>query len=73
MKKNMGTLDRVLRLTAVAVIGILYFTGTIEGLIAMILGVAATAFFVTSLIGWCPVYLPLGLSTCKAHQPTTDD
>jgi len=70
MKKNMGTLDRVLRLTAVVVIGVLYFTGEIEGLTAIVLGIVAAAFLLTSLIGWCPAYLPLGLSTCKckAHR-----
>ena len=65
MNKNMGTIDRVVRLIAVAIIAVLYFTGQISGTVAIVLGIIAAAFLVTSLIGWCPVYVPLKLSTKK--------
>jgi hypothetical protein len=65
MTKNMGTLDRVIRtLIAVAVI-VLYVTGKISGTLAIVLGIVAIAFLVTSLVGWCPSYVPFGLSTRK--------
>lgn len=64
MKKNMGSLDRIIRLALVAVIAALYFTGQITGTAAIILGIVAVAFLVTGLIGWCPAYLAFGLSTC---------
>lgn len=63
MKKNMGTVDRAVRLIVVVIIAALYFTGQISGTAAIILGIIAVAFLVTSIIGWCPAYLPLGLST----------
>lgn len=63
MKANMGTIDRVIRLIAVAVIVALYFTGQISGLALIILGIIAAAFLLTSLIGWCPIYAPFGIST----------
>jgi hypothetical protein len=65
MKKNMGTADKIIRLTVVAIIAILYFSGQITGTAAIILGIVAVAFLVTSLIGWCPTYVPFGISTCK--------
>lgn len=65
MKKNMGTTDRVIRLVAVVIIAILYYLGIISGILAIILGVIAAAFLLTSLIGWCPAYLPFGISTRK--------
>ena len=65
MKPNMGTADKIIRLVVVAVIAILYFTGQISGTVAIILGVVAVAFLVTSLIGWCPAYVPFGISTKK--------
>ncbi|MGD8569055.1 MAG: DUF2892 domain-containing protein [Gammaproteobacteria bacterium] len=68
MKKNMGIVDRTIRLIAVAIIAALYFTGQISGTAAIILGIIAVAFLLTSLIGWCPVYVPLKLSTKKAEQ-----
>lgn len=59
MKTNVGSLDRTLRI----IIGLLilaagfYFQNWF-GLIGLIpLG--------TALMGWCPAYLPFGISTCK--------
>lgn len=65
MKQNMGTIDRAIRLIAAAIIAALYFTGQISGTLAIVLGVVAVIFVVTSLIGWCPAYLPIKLSTRK--------
>jgi hypothetical protein len=65
MSKNMGTADRLIRASLVALIAILYFTGTISGPVATILGIMAGVFLFTSLLGWCPAYFPFGLSTCK--------
>jgi len=65
MKKNMGAVDRVIRIVVALVIGGLLFTGRLHGTLAIVLGVVAVAFVGTSLVGWCPVYMPLKLSTCK--------
>ena len=65
MKKNMGTLDRIVRTTVVVIIVVLYFTGQISGTLAIVLGIVAIAFLLTSIIGWCPAYLPFGISTRK--------
>jgi len=65
MTKNMGTIDRVIRLLVVIIIAALYFTGQLGGLMAIILGIVAAAFFITSMLGWCPAYLPFGFSTRK--------
>lgn len=66
MTKNMGSTDRMIRIVVAVAIAALYFTGTIGGTLAVVLAIVAGAFFVTSLIGWCPSYLPFGLSTRKA-------
>lgn len=68
MKKNMGNIDRALRLIAAVAVGVLYGLGYISGTLAIVLGVIAVAFLATSLIGWCPLYLPLGISTCKTEK-----
>ena len=65
MIKNMGTADRVIRTLIALVIAVLYFTGKISGTLAIVLGIVAIAFLVTSFVGWCPSYLPFGLSTRK--------
>jgi hypothetical protein len=68
MKKNMGTTDRVIRLIAAVAVGVLYGLNLISGTVAIVLGIVAGAFLVTSLIGWCPMYLPFGISTCKTTK-----
>ena len=68
MKKNMGTIDRVVRTLIAVVVGILYYTGVINGVLAIILGILAIVFLATSFISFCPLYLPLGLSTRKSKS-----
>lgn len=63
MNKNMGTVDRVIRIALALVIAALYFTGRISGIVGIILLVVAVVFFVTSLVARCPGYMPLGIST----------
>ena len=65
MKKNMGSLDRITRLTLVVLVAVLYFTNVISGTLAIILGIFALIFLVTSLIGVIPLYMPFGISTRK--------
>ncbi len=65
----MATLDRIIRLVIVAVIAALYFTHRIGGTLALVLEIVAVAFLLTSLIGWCPIYAALGLSTRKDAPP----
>ncbi len=65
MKKNMGAADRVIRIIIAVIIGVLYFTNTISGTLAIISGILAVAFLLTSFINFCPLYLPFGISTFK--------
>ena len=64
MTKNMGALDRVLRTIVAIVLGVLVYNGTIAGTLGTILAVVAVVFLLTSLVSFCPLYKPLGLSTC---------
>ena len=65
MKKNMGSADRIIRTIVALLVAVLYFTGVISGTIAIVLGVLAVIFILTSLVGTCPLYLTVGLSTIK--------
>jgi Protein of unknown function (DUF2892) len=65
MKKNMGTIDRIIRILLAIVVVILYMTGSITGVAAIILGILAFVFIITSLIGFCPLYVPFKISTIK--------
>lgn len=59
----MGKADRLVRTLIALVLGILLINGTISGVIGTILTVVAIAFLVTSLLSWCPAYVPFGIST----------
>lgn len=63
MKKNMGKTDRIIRITIAVIIAVLYFMNVISGTWAIVLGVLALVFVLTSFISFCPLYLPFGIST----------
>jgi hypothetical protein len=65
MTQNMGTADRAIRTLIAVAVAALYFMGKISGTVAIVLGIVAIAFIVTSFVGWCPSYVPFGLSTRK--------
>jgi len=63
MKANMGTIDKGIRIALAVLVGVLYFLGQISGVTAIVLGVLAVVFVITSLVSFCPLYLPFGIST----------
>ena len=65
MKQNMGSIDRIIRAVFAVVVAVLYFTNVISGTAALILGILAIVFLLTSAIGFCPLYAPLKFSTKK--------
>ena len=65
MKSNMGTTDKIIRIAIAVVVAILYFTGVIPGTLGIILLVLAAVFVLTSLISFCPLYMPFGINTGK--------
>lgn len=68
MKRNMGTLDRSVRTILALAVVALYVTGNITGSAAIILGIIAVIFLVTSFIGFCPLYVLLGFKTIKEKE-----
>ena len=53
MKKNMGSIDRIIRVIIALIIGVLYFTGTVSGTLGIVLLVLAGVFVLTSVISFC--------------------
>jgi Protein of unknown function (DUF2892) len=65
MKKNMGSADRIIRVIIAAIFVALYFTGVIGGTLGIVLIALSAIFVLTSLVSFCPLYLPFGLSTLR--------
>jgi hypothetical protein len=65
MKKNLGNVDRVVRILIAVVFAVLYFTGTVTGVAGIILLILGAVFVVTSIVSFCPIYWSLGWSDKK--------
>jgi len=63
MKKNMGTVDKVIRILVAVAIVVLFYTQVITGALGIVLLVLAAVFVITSMISFCPLYLPFGINT----------
>ena len=63
MTKNMGDLDRVVRFLGAVVLGILYFAHVVSGTVALVSLIIAILLLLTSLVGYCPLYAPFGITT----------
>jgi len=61
----MGLVDRSIRTVLAVVVAILYFTNQISGIAAIVLGLFAVVFLLTSFMSFCPLYAPFKLSTIK--------
>jgi hypothetical protein len=68
MKKNMGNIDKLIRILFAVVVLVLYFTHIISGTLEIVLLVLSVVFLLTSLIGSCPLYLPFGINTDKKKE-----
>ena len=71
MKKNLHSIDRLVRIILSLIIAFLIFNGTLTGTAGIIIGIFAIVFLVTGLISFCPIYKALGISTLKEKPKTT--
>ena len=62
MNRNVGGIDRVLRISVGLALISLVFIGPQSPW-----GWVGIVPLATGLLGWCPAYLPFGLKTCKTH------
>jgi len=68
MKKNMGSIDRIVRVIIAAILIVLSLAGVVSGTLSYILLAASGIFLLTSLIGFCPLYTICGLNSCKIKR-----
>ena len=65
MVKNMGNIDRTIRIIVGLVLIGLFIGKITSGVFGIILAIVGLANIVFSIIGSCPVYPIFGWSTCK--------
>lgn len=69
--RNIGTLDRILRIgisLAMIYFGFVDTTWLNDTLAAAVLGILGIASLAVALIGHCPLYRLIGLNTCQAPR-----
>ncbi len=69
MKTNIGTTDRIIRVIIAAILVILYFTNVATGTLGIVFLVGAIVLLITTLTGFCGLYKPFGINTCKVKEP----
>jgi len=73
MKCNMSVLDRILRILVAVAVAVFFFLGLIKGVAIIVLGVLAVILFLTSVVGFCPVYWAFSTGTKKACEVEPKD
>lgn len=68
MKKNMGIVDRTVRVALALTAIFLFYTKTVTGTAGTILIIISIVFLLTSIFGICPIYSLLGIRTCAKKQ-----
>ncbi len=68
MIKNIATFDRIGRVAFGIIVLAMFLLGKISGVLAISLGALSLIFLGTSLLGFCPIYKMLGISTCKVKE-----
>lgn len=64
----MGSMDRAIRVIVAIVVAALFFTNVISGVLGIVLMVLAGVFVLTSVVSFCPLYAPFGISTCAVKN-----
>ncbi|HLP05647.1 MAG TPA: DUF2892 domain-containing protein [Paludibacter sp.] len=65
MKANVGFIDRIIRVILALVFVGLYVAGVLPGTIGFVMLGVAGILILTALVGICPLYWVLGISTLK--------
>jgi hypothetical protein len=68
MKKNMGSLDKLIRLMIAIVLIVLYYTNVLKDTLGIVALIVALVFTITSLISFCPLYKLFGIKTFKKEE-----
>ena len=66
MIKNIGSLDKIIRLLLSAILIILYILNIVSGTLGYILLAVAAIFIITSLLNFCPIWWIFRVKTNKS-------
>lgn len=73
MKKNLGNMDKTIRIVLAIVMGALVSIGIAEGIFSYVLLTLSIYFATTSLSGFCPIYYLLGFKTISENEDKNNE
>ena len=56
MNKNIGTIDKIIRIIAAVIISMAYITGKVTGVLGFILLTIGGILLITAVVDFCPLY-----------------
>ena len=68
MKKNLGSIDKLVRLLIAIALIVLFYLEIVTGTLGIVALILALIFALTSLVSFCPIYALFGLSSCKKED-----
>lgn len=68
MYRNVGVIDRIVRIVLGVAAGVAIATGEVTGTVAVITGIGATILLGTGIAGFCAIYAIFGVKTCPAQK-----
>ncbi|MFZ9661475.1 MAG: YgaP family membrane protein [Chitinophagaceae bacterium] len=68
MKKNLGGLDKMVRIILATVAAYLYLNHHVEGTLGYVVLAFGAIMLITSLISFCPLYRILNISSCQLKK-----
>lgn len=72
IEKNEGTIDRVSR-SIVGVILITFGLTLASGIAKPVSLFMGASTIISAILGWCPLYIPFGIDTCKGRHKKKKD
>lgn len=68
MSFNVGTTDRIIRITLAFLLALATTLVWVSGIAAVVAGVFSAILLVTGVVKFCPLYLPFGLKTIRSKD-----
>ncbi|MEZ4854524.1 DUF2892 domain-containing protein [Flavobacterium sp.] len=68
MKKNIGKTDKIIRISLAIILVVVDYFNVLNWEYSWVLSLLGIILVGSTLIGFCPLYVPLGINTCKRKE-----
>ena len=72
MNRNVGKIDKIVRIVIAVILAALYFTNVVTGTLGIVFLVLAGVALLTALVNFCGLYAIFGLSSCPMKKAKSE-